>query len=98
MRRRDFLHAVGGVAAGWSLSAQAQQAPNVHHIGILVQTQEGREHLVEAFKQGLRELGYVEGQNIDFQIRSADGYYDRLEKLATELANLHVAVIFADTT
>jgi putative ABC transport system substrate-binding protein len=98
MRRRDFLYAVGGVAAGWSLSAQAQQAPKVHHIGILVQTQEEREHLVEAFKQGLRELGYVEGQDIDFQIRSAEGYYDRLEKLATELANLHVAVIFADTT
>jgi putative tryptophan/tyrosine transport system substrate-binding protein len=98
MRRRDFLHAVGSVAAGWSLGARAQQAPKVHHIGILVQTQVEREHLVNAFKRGLHELGYVEGQDIAFEIRSAEGYYDRLASLATELASLHVAVIFADTT
>jgi putative tryptophan/tyrosine transport system substrate-binding protein len=98
MRRRDFLHAVGSLAAGWSLGARAQQAPKVHHIGILVQTQVGREHLVDAFKRGLRELGYIEGQDIAFEIRSAEGHYDRLASLATELANLHVAVIFADTT
>jgi putative tryptophan/tyrosine transport system substrate-binding protein len=70
----------------------------VHHIGILLQTQVEREHLVDAFKRGLRELGYVEGQDIAFEIRSAEGHYDRLASLATELASLHVAVIFADTT
>jgi putative tryptophan/tyrosine transport system substrate-binding protein len=73
-------------------------APKVHHVGILVQTRVEREHLVDAFKRGLHELGYVEGQDIAFEIRSAEGHYDRLASLATELASLRVAVIFADTT
>jgi putative ABC transport system substrate-binding protein len=98
MRRRQFITLVGGAAAAWPLAARAQQAPKIYHIGILVQTLVGREHLVNAFKRGLQELGYVEGQNVAFEIRSADGHYDRLAGLATELASLRVAVIFADTT
>src|SRR6516225_4369933 len=86
---------VGGSRAA---TAHAQQAPKISRIGILVQTQVERKHLIDAFKRGLYELGYVEGQNVAFEIRSAEGQFDRLSKLATELASLQVAVIFADTT
>jgi putative ABC transport system substrate-binding protein len=98
MRRRDFLTLFGSAATGWPPAARAQQAPKISRIGVLVQTQVERQHLVDAFKRGLQELGYVEGQNVTFEIRSAEGRYDRLANLATELAGLQVAVIFADTT
>jgi putative ABC transport system substrate-binding protein len=98
MRRRDFLTLFGSAATGWSPAARAQQAPKISRIGVLVQTQVERQHLVDAFKRGLQELGYVEGQNVTFEIRSAEGRYDRLANLATELAGLQLAVIFADTT
>ena len=112
MRRRDFIKGIvgsetawplvvaliGGVAVAWPLAGGAQPAPKISRIGILVQTHVEREHLIDAFKGGLYELGYVEGQNVAFEIRSAEGQSDRLPKLATELASLQVAVIFADTT
>jgi len=98
MRRRDFLTLFGSAATGWPPAAGAQQAPKIYRIGVLVQTQVERQHLIDAFKRGLQELGYVEGQNVVFEIRSAEGRYDRLANLATELAGLQVAVIFADTT
>src|SRR5215472_10819915 len=97
MRRREFI-TLFGVAAAWPLTAHAQQRPKISRIAILVQTQVERKHLIDAFKQGLYELGYVEGQNVAFEIRSAEGETDRLPKLATELASLQVAVILADTT
>jgi putative ABC transport system substrate-binding protein len=98
MRRRDFLTLFGSVATGWPFAAGAQQAPKIYRIGVLLQTQIERQHLIDAFKQGLQELGHVEGQNVAFEIRSAEGRNDRLANLATELAGLQVAVIFADTT
>jgi putative tryptophan/tyrosine transport system substrate-binding protein len=98
MKRREFITFIGSAAIAWPLAARAQQAPKIYHIGILVQTLIGREHLVSAFKRGLQERGYVEGQDVAFEIRSADGRYDRLLGLATELVNLRVAVIFADST
>ena len=97
MTRREFISLIGG-AVVWPFAAYAQQAPKISRIGILVQTQVERKHLIDAFKQGLYELGYVEGQNVAFEIRSAEGEADRLPKLATELASLQVAVILADTT
>jgi len=97
MRRREFITLLKGAVA-WPLAARAQQAPKISRIGILVQTQVERKHLIDAFKQGLYELGYVEGQNVTFEIRSAEGQTDRLPKLATELVSLQVAVIFADGT
>ena len=97
MRRREFITLLSS-AATWPLVARAQQAPKISRIGILVQTQVERKHLIDAFKQGLHELGYVEGQNVAFEIRSAEGQTDRLPKLATELVSLQVAVIFADGT
>jgi putative ABC transport system substrate-binding protein len=98
MRRRDFLTLFGSAATGWPFAAGAQQAPKIYRIGVLLWTQEERQHLVDAFKRGLQELGYVEGQNVVFEIRSAEGRHDRLANLATELADLQVAVIFADGT
>jgi putative ABC transport system substrate-binding protein len=98
MRRRNFIALIGGIAVAWPLTARAQQSAKISRIGILVQTRVEREHLINAFLQGLHELGYVEGRNVAFEIRSAEGQYDRLSKLAKELVNLQVAVIFADTT
>jgi putative ABC transport system substrate-binding protein len=98
MRRRDFLTLFGSAATGWPFAAGAQQAPKIYRIGVLLQTQVERQHLVNAFKQGLQELGHVEGQNVAFEIRSAEGRNDRLANLATELVRLQVVVIFADTT
>ena len=98
MKRREFITLLGGALAVWPLAAHAQQAPKISRIGILVQTQVERKHLIDAFKRGLYELGYVEGQNVAFEIRSAEGQTDRLPKLATELVSLQVAVIFADGT
>ena len=97
MRRRGFISLIGGTVV-WAFAAHAQRTPKISRIGILVQTQVERKHLIDAFKQGLYELGYVEGQNVAFEIRSAEGETDRLPKLATELASLQVAVILADTT
>jgi putative tryptophan/tyrosine transport system substrate-binding protein len=97
LKRREFITLLGGIAA-WPLSAVAQQPPKIPRIGILVQTQAERGHLIDAFKRGLEELGYVEGRNVVFEMRSADGQYDRLGSLATELSSLQIVVIFADTT
>src|SRR5215469_12481169 len=98
MRRRDFIKVIAGTATSWPVAARGQRPPKISRIGILVQTQVERKHLIDAFKQGLYELGYVEGQNVAFEVRSAEGQSDRLPKLATELVSLQVAVIFADGT
>jgi putative tryptophan/tyrosine transport system substrate-binding protein len=91
MRRREFITLAGSAVGTWPRIVGAQQASKIYRIGILLQTQVEREHLTAAFKRGLLELGYVEGQNVDFEIRSAEGNYDRLASLASELAGLRVA-------
>jgi putative ABC transport system substrate-binding protein len=98
IRRREFITLVGRVAVAWPLAARAQQPAKVRRVGILMATRAERGHLIDAFKRGLQELGYVEGQNVAFKIRSAEGQYERLENLANEFVSLQVAVIFADTT
>ena len=96
MRRREFITLLGGAAA-WPLAAQAQQAVKLHRIGILSPDLPPPGFL-EAFRQGLRELGYVEGQNIAFEFRSAEGYGQRLAALANQLVGLKVDVIVAINT
>ena len=94
MRRRDFLRAAAGGIA-WPVVAHAQQqaAPV---IGFLSSRSPGESaSLVAAFRQGLRETGFVEGQNLGIAFRWAEGHYDKLPALASELANLPVAVIYA---
>ena len=94
MRRRDFIRLFGGAAVAWPLGAHAQQAVKLHRIGIL-SPELPPPGFLEAFRQGLRELGYVEGQDIAFEIRSADGDGQRLAALANQLVELKVDVIVA---
>jgi ABC-type uncharacterized transport system substrate-binding protein len=93
--RRTFLVTfVGGILAA-PLAAEAQTAEKVYRIGMLGSS--ASDPLVEAFKQGLRELGYVEGRNIMVEYRSAEGRPDRLPDLAADLVRLKVDVIVASS-
>jgi len=92
MKRRKFITLLGGAAAAWPLAAHAQQA-TVARIGVLFIGLADTESFKKELREGLRELGYVEGQNIAFEFRSAEGQLDRLPRLAAELVQLKVDVI-----
>jgi putative tryptophan/tyrosine transport system substrate-binding protein len=92
--RRTFLASTGAVLLAAPLAAQAQQAGKVYRIGMLetISTALNAANL-DAFRQGLRELGYIEGQNVVIEYRSADGRQERFPDLATELVRLKVDLI-----
>ena len=92
MRRREFITLLGGAAATWPLAARAQQS-KMARIGALYIGTADSESFKKELREGLRELGYVEGQNISFEFRSAEGKLDRLPELAAELVRLKVDVI-----
>ena len=92
--RREFITLLGGAAA-WPLAARAQQQ-KLPRIGVLLPA--NPEPFWSTFRQGLREHGYSEGQNIAFELRSADGKSDRLRALADELVRLKVDTLVASQT
>jgi ABC transporter substrate binding protein len=95
MKRREFIALLGGAAAVWPLAGRAQQADRMRRIGLLLVS--GPEPL-GPFREALGDLGYVDGKNIQIEVRSAQGQDTRLPELAAELVRTRVDVIIAVQT
>jgi ABC-type uncharacterized transport system substrate-binding protein len=93
MKRREFITLIGGAAAVWSLAASAQQKPVIGFLNSGSADAYGDR--ITAFQQGLRQLGYIDGENIIVDYRWALGEYDRLPKFAAELVERRVSVLVA---
>ena len=93
MRRREFLSLISGAAMASPLTMRAQQQPV---IGFLSSRAPGESaEVVASFRKGLRQIGFTEGQNVIIAFRWAEGHYERLSSMASELVDLHVAVLVA---
>jgi putative ABC transport system substrate-binding protein len=95
MRRRDFIAGIAGSTAAWPIAARAQQAARRPRLGILIYSTPERDPNTQSFLRGLRDLGYIDGQNLDIEYRFAEGKPERLRDLAAELVRTKPDVIFA---
>src|SRR5438552_15074086 len=97
MRRREFITLLGGAAAAWPLAAGAQQAQGlITHARIAflgAESASTNQHFLDAFRQGMREHGYVDGQNMTLEARWAEGRSERFSELVGELVRLKTSVI-----
>ena len=98
MKRREVITLLGGAVAAWPMAAPAQQPAKVPRIGFLFYGSPGPAPELDAFRQGLREFGYIEGQNITVEYRFASGRVERLPELAAELVRLKLDVIVTPAT
>jgi putative ABC transport system substrate-binding protein len=94
MKRREFIMLLRGASA-WPLAARAQQPDRMRRVGVLLQDNADAESLRTELREGLRKSGYIEEQNIHFEVRSADEKLDLLPSLAAELVAIKVDVIVA---
>ena len=96
MRRRDFIGLLGGVAVGWPLAARAQRSGSVWRIGFITHT--ANDAAYASLFERLRELGYLEGQNIIVERRYAEGRAERFQEFAAEMVRLKADVVITSTT
>src|SRR6516164_4285909 len=98
MERREFITLLGGAAASWPLAARAQQPAEVPRVGILSPAASEAAATLTAFREAMRDRGYVEGQTIALDFRLSKGIMDALPALAAELVRIPVNVIVTDST
>src|SRR6202011_2102148 len=99
MKRREFIAVLGGAAVGWPLTTRAQRSmPVIGYMNLGTRDEYVTLRDADAFRQGLRQTGYTEDQNITIEYRWAEGRYDRLPGLATDLVRREVTVIAATGT
>src|SRR3974377_629968 len=98
MRRREFITLLGGAAVAWPLAARGKQPAKVPRVGILSPAASETAATLTAFREGIRDLGYIEGQTIALDFRLSKGIMDALPALAAELVRIPVNAIVTDTT
>ena len=99
MRRREFMALLGSVMPAWHAPAFGQQSRRLPRIGVLgAGSRQGDAVFLAAFHQGLNEAGFIEGQSVEIEYRFADGQFDQLPRLAAELVQHQVAIIFTTGT